>query len=363
MKISKGRFRKMHVILGCVVLIIIVAGVLIGRYIYGNLHPADERYMKKTLQAGFSEKTVSLEDGSLINYGEGPDNGSALLLIHGQGVAWEDYASVLPELSQSFHVFAVDCYGHGESSHDETLYTCEENGNALIWFMKNVIGEECFVSGHSSGGVIAAWLAANAPEQVKGIVLEDPPLFKVTPEEMRESPSCFAWLDSFVTIHNFLEQQEETDYVVYYCKNGYLTSLFGGLKDSIVRSVEDFRTENPGKAPKISWIPYSWLRGMIYIDLYDLKFGEAFYSGSWRKGTDQEAMLKNINCPVIYLKAATNYGKDGVLYAANNDEDAQKVQEHISDCETITIKSGHNIHYEHPDDFISACVKLLSIAR
>lgn len=101
---------------------------------------------------------------------------------------------------------------------------------------------------------------------------------------------------------------------------------------------------------------------MDYADEYDLKFGEVFYDGSWMKDVDQESMLKNIKCPTIYLKAATNYGKDGVLYAANSDEDAKKVQKCISNCETITIKSGHDIHYEHPDVFISAFQKLLKKA-
>lgn len=357
---KKNRVRKMHIILGIVILFITAIGIIAGRYIYGNLHPADEQYMKKITNAGFSEKSALLDDNSLINYGEGPDNGPALLLIHGQGMTWKDYADVLPELSTKFHVFAIDCYGHGESSHDDTLYSCVKNGNDLIWFMKNVIKEKCFVSGHSSGGVMTAWIAANAPEQVSGIVLEDPPLFRVTPTEMQEGASCFAWKDSFVIINNFLNQQEEPDYFTYYYKNSYLLSLFGGMKDKIAQEVELFRRENSGQIPRIFWAPYSLFRGMIYIDLYDVKFGKTFYDGSWMEGVDQETMLKSITCPVVYIKANTNFGKDGVLYAANNDEDAKKVQELISNCETITIKSGHNIHYEHPSVFVSACEKLLN---
>ena len=77
------------------------------------------------------------------------------------------------------------------------------------------------------------------------------------------------------------------------------------------------------------------------------------------KDTDQEKTLKNIQCPVIYLKANTQYGKDGVLYAANTDEDANKVQGLIRNCKRMNIKSGHDIHFEHPDVFISACKELL----
>lgn len=349
----------MYVVLCAIALVLLAAAALLGHFFYSNLHPVDERYMEETLQAGFLEKKAALQDGSVVNYGEGPNNGPALLLIHGQMVTWEDYASVLPELSKKFHVFAADCYGHGESNHDAALYSCEENGKALIWFMENVIGEKCFVSGLSSGGVLTAWLAANAPGQVRGIVLEDPPLFRVTPQEMQAGASCFAWKDSFETIHGFLNQESETDYVVYYFKNGYLTSLFGGLKDRLAQTVGTFRKEHPGEKLKIFWVPYAWLRPMGTVDGYDLKFGETFYDGSWMSGIDQAAMLKSIKCPAIYLKAATNYGKDGVLYAANSDEDAKRVKEYVPDCETITVKSGHDIHYEHPDVFVSACEKIL----
>lgn len=346
----------MLIIFGSLIVVIIAA--LLGRYFYNNMY-YDKNTMSKVTKAGFVEKIITLEDGSVINYGEGPNNGPALLLIHGQLVEWEDYVRVLPQLAKKFHVYAVDCYGHGQSSNKASLYSCNANGEALRWFIKNVIREKCFVSGHSSGGVLTSWLAANASENVKGIVLEDPPLFRVTPQEMQQDKGCFAWKDTFVPIHNFLKQDKKTDYVVYYLKNGYLTTMFGGLKDSIVRSAEAYRKQHLGEPLKISWVPYAWIRGLYYIDDYDLEFGETFYDGSWMKGIDQEAMLKKISCPTIYLKACTNYGKDGVLYAANSEEDAKKVQSLIATCERIDIKSGHDIHFEHPDKFIDVCEKLL----
>ena len=59
----------------------------------------------------------------MINYGEVENGRPALLLIHGQMSVWEDYAPVLPELSKSWHIYAVDVYGHGGSTHDESLYS------------------------------------------------------------------------------------------------------------------------------------------------------------------------------------------------------------------------------------------------
>ena len=358
LRVTKVKIKKMQVVLIVLAFLVIGSVAVLGYFFYRNLHPIDDRYLQQTLAAGFTEQTAALDNGSVINYGEGPDNGPALLLIHGQGVSWEDYAAVLPELSKNYHVFAVDCFGHGQSSHDPALYSCAANGQALIAFMERVIGEQCFVSGHSSGGILAAWLGANAPELVSGVLLEDPPLFSVTPEEMQKGSGCFAWKDTFTTIHSFQNQTDETDFVVYYFKHGYMVSLFGGLKEPVAAAVATFRAEHPDQGPRIYWIPYSWLRLMNTFDHYDLAFGETFYDGSWMNGIHQEAMLKMIPAPTIYLKAETNYGQDGVLYAANSDEDAHKVQACLSDCETMTIKSGHDIHYEHPDFFISAVKNL-----
>ena len=63
---------------------------------------------------GFQEKQVVINSVE-INYGEGPDNGPPLLMMHAQNVTWLSYAKVLPELSRSFHIFAPDCHGHGKT--------------------------------------------------------------------------------------------------------------------------------------------------------------------------------------------------------------------------------------------------------
>lgn len=349
----------MPIVLGIIGVVLICMVVLIGRYLYNNIH-YEEALRSKANQAGLVSKQVKLPDGSFISYGEGPSSGPALLLIHGQAVAWEDYNKVLPELSKYFHVYAVDCYGHGDSTHKVDLYSCKANGEALIWFINNVIKENCYLSGHSSGGILAAWIATNVPEQIDGLILEDPPFFRVTPEEIKAGKGAFAWYDGYIVTNNFMNQRDETDFSLYYLKNSYLITFFGGLQDKILQSAVKYRQENTDKPIQIAWIPYAWLRMLIYMDNYDPKFGNTFYDGSWMKAVDQESILKGIKCSVIYLKANTQYGKDGVLYAANTDDDANKVQNLIGNCERINIKSGHDIHFEQPDVFISACKKFLN---
>jgi pimeloyl-ACP methyl ester carboxylesterase len=349
-------WRVLRMILIVLVAVVAIAIIALGIYAYRNMN-YDKGPLRKTFQAGYEEKQATLKDGTVLNYAEGPDNGPALLLIHGQSMQWEDYSRVLPELSKVYHVFAIDCHGHGESDKNPSKYNGAVMGQDLIEFIEDVIGEPCVVSGHSSGGLLTAWIASNAPEDVLGIVLEDPPLFSVTPEEMENT---FVMKESFESVHGFINQSVEEDYVVYYMENSYLWGMFGELRKLVAKSARDYRGTHPGESLKLWYVPYNWLHGTLYLDDFDLEFAETFYTGTWMDGFDQETTLLNIQCPSVYIKAETSYGKDGVLYAANTDEDAAKVQSLLQDNEIITIKSGHDIHFEHPDEFIKIMVDFLN---
>lgn len=343
---------KRMVTMGAILVLAIVAAVAVVAYRDHNMH-AEGRIISRAYEAGFTEKQA-IVDGAVINYAEGPDNGPVLLLVHGQGMEWEDYASVLPELSIRYRVIAVDCFGHGESLHDPALYTCAANGDALISFAKQVIGGDYIVSGHSSGGIIAAYMALRDREHVTACVLEDPPLFRVTREEAMEGPGTFAWHDGYTVTHSFLQQSEVADYPVWYAANSYLFALFGGLQPMLARQTAAWCADHPGEHVVNAWVPRSWTRGMYFMDDYDPRFGEAFYSGSWLDGIDQEDLLRDIECPVVYLKAMTRYGDDGVLYAATTDGDALRIQQCIKSCVSTTLDSGHDIHVERPDSFVLA---------
>ena len=62
------------------------------------------------------------------------------------------------------------------------------------------------MSGHSSGGILAAYVAGVIPELVKGVMLEDPPFFNVMPGEFENT---FVFHDGFKVTHEFLKQTEE----------------------------------------------------------------------------------------------------------------------------------------------------------
>lgn len=354
MALKKGK--KVVIIMLMVIGILLCAIIVVGAaYVYNNLNYY-KAPLKKTMKAGFEEKQITLEDATILNYAEGPDNGPALLLIHGQIVTWEDYATVLPKLSKYYHVYAIDCHGHGKSSKNPEKYSGRTMGEDFVWFIENVIGEPVVVSGHSSGGLLTAWLAANSPENVLGIVLEDPPFFSC---EASRCKKTFAWIDGFTPCHTFLEQSEKNDFTLYYLENCLWLTYFGKGREGILKYATSYREKHPDNRLELFFLPPSLNRVYWSMDSYDPKFGDTFYNCSWLKNFDHAETLSRINCPSVLIHANWSYDDNGVLLAAMNDEDAKQAHSLIKNNVLIDVISGHDVHYEKPNEFTQIMLEFL----
>jgi len=318
----------------------------IGGFIFNNM-TYFERDMAAVWRAGFVEKQVMI-NGSLLNYAEGPNNGPVLLLIHGQAVDWKSYAKVLPKLSQQYHVFAVDCYGHGNSARVPEKYSTVAMGTDISIFIEKVIGEPVVVSGHSSGGLLAAWLAANKPDLVQGVVLEDPPFFTSV---LPRAEKSWNYVDLATTAHNFLESGE-TDFVSYNIIHGKFITLFKDLQPKLTADVLEYRAKHPDDAVKIYYMPPIMNEIFRGLNTYDPRFGDTFYTDSWNTGFDHAETLANIQVPAVLIHTNWSYNADGILMAAMDDKDAERARSLINDVQFFKVDSGHGFHFEKPAEFI-----------
>lgn len=305
------------------------------------------RNMTAVWQAGFVEKQVII-NGSEMNYAEGPDNGPPLLLIHGQAVDWQNYARVLPELADHYHVFAVDCYGHGRSARVPEKYSNAALGRDLAQFIREVIGETAVVSGHSSGGLLAVWLAANAPDTVRGVILEDPPLFTTT---LPRAEKTWNYVDLASTAHNFVNSGE-TDFVSYQVRHGKFYTLFNELQPRLTQTVLTYRAKYPQEPVKVFYMPPVMNELWRGLHTYDPRFGASFYDGSWNDGFDHADALSHIRVPAVLIHTNWNYDEAGILMAAMDDKDAELARSLIPDVVFVKVDSGHGFHFEKPGDFV-----------
>jgi pimeloyl-ACP methyl ester carboxylesterase len=332
---------------------------LIGSYFYNNVNYI-KKPLKEVYKAGFVEKQIILKDGTVLNYGEGPSNGKTpLLLIHGQGMTWGDYAKVLPELSKHYHVYSVDCHGHGESDKNLEKYSAKEMAEDFIEFIDTEIGEKTVVSGHSSGGMIAAWMAAYSPDRVLGTVIEDSPFFSTEPGRRENT---YVWVYGFQLYEDFKNQNEEQDYFKYNLERSYWKNIFGErLWNWFSKDAVAYHEKHPDEPVHLKYLPPQINRMFESATYpYDQRFGETFYDNTWFKDYNQSEVLSKIKSPTVFIKANTTYDSD-LLVAALSDEDADHVVELLENGKRIDVDSpGHDIHYDKPDEFIEIMVDFLN---
>lgn len=118
-------------------------------------------------------KERSFDTGeATLNYAEGPDSGPPLVMLHGLTDRWQFFLPIIPQLSQRWHIYAVDFRGHGASSRSPP-YRYIDHINDATAFLENVPQETPIVYGASLGGMISLMVAARRPDLVRALIFGD----------------------------------------------------------------------------------------------------------------------------------------------------------------------------------------------
>ena len=281
--------------------------------------------------------------------------GKPLVFLHAQGTDSTSFGSVIPKLAKQYHVYAVDCFGHGKSLHNPKLYTLRACAEAVSDFIREVVKEKCTILGHSSGGLIAAQIAAET-NLCERLILEDPPFFSCEGERRF---STFNYVDLSTVCHRFL-QSDETDFPLFYFENQYAWNFFPeksrqNVREKLTASARKFRTNHPDKNLKVPFWPKYALAGFVGMNNYDPRFGEAFYTNSFNDGLSHAEILKKISCETIFLKAKSAED-NGILMCALSEEDLAEVVR-LTLCSVVRFDCGHGIHIEKKRDFLKVLLR------
>lgn len=314
--------------------------------------------MTTLARAGFAERQFDTGEVTL-NYVEGPANGPQLVLLPGQTMPWQSYTKVLPALARHFHVFAVDVRGHGRSGWTTGRYTFGAMGRDVAAFLRGVVKRPAIVSGNSSGGVIAVAAAVEAPELVRGLVPEDPPLFSCEHPRILQ---CY--------VAKVLES------AVRHCGGpgprdvpGFFSELTVPTQGSqailkfprpavqlvrfIVWVYRRFRPEGP---IDLSFLPLAIRLFVKGISEYDADFSRACLDGSIHADFSHEAALRKVRCPVLLLQADWFMHPTLGLVGAMNDDDVARVKACLPQVELQRVHGAHQLHVDQPQVFVDALV-------
>ena len=138
---------------------------------------------------GATARDVTLADGTRLRLIEsGAASGAPILLVHGFGASSFQWRFQLTALAAAgFHVLAPDLPGHGFSqlTFPTGEYTREAYARRL-WLLLDAIGiDHTPIVGQSMGGAVAAEMALQQPDRVRGLVLLSPVGFGTVPPRAR----------------------------------------------------------------------------------------------------------------------------------------------------------------------------------
>ncbi|MCU0354070.1 MAG: alpha/beta hydrolase [Cytophagales bacterium] len=306
-------------------------------------------------KAGFEEKQFVVGKVTL-NYVAGPDNGIPLVLIPAQIATWESYQKVLPDLSTRFQVYAVDIRGHGKSSWTTGDYSWGSIGGDMSAFLKEVVQEPAFVSGNSSGGIIALWLAAHVPNHVCGIVLEDAPLFSVEMPRFRDKDRfVYNGLKHLVETIGNVDNRDLADYLrgtKVPLKNGRVKRVPDWIVDVISWFIKRYQKSHPNQPVDIWYFPFTLRLLIKSISQFDPDFARAFVDGRFYESLNHEEALKKVKCPMLILHANWFRHPEFGLVGALDDSDIFHAKEVLPQLQYKKIDANHVIHVFKPKEFV-----------
>ncbi|MEO6788657.1 MAG: alpha/beta hydrolase [Chthoniobacteraceae bacterium] len=260
-----------------------------------------------------------------LRYAEGPAAGPTLLLLHGITRCWRDWEPLLPALTSEWRVIAPDHRGHGGSERAGSYLVMDYVSDA-VRFVRDEVAAPLVVAGHSLGATVAAAVAAELPQFVRGVVLEDPPF-----HTMGNMINGTAWQAQFIGMRDVAR------------RGGTVGELAAALAEIRVPVSGDFK--RLGELRDLASLHWS---AECLADL-DPEVLTPVIEGRWLDGYDFTEVLSRVRCPALLLQA--DAGAGGALSATNADEAVAA----LSSCQRVHFPGvGHQLHRDRPEAVLRA---------
>lgn len=279
------------------------------------------------------ETTFRASAGHRLNVASWDGDSPPIVLLHGVTRRWQDWLSVVPFLTTRWNVHALDFRGHGSSDRTPGAYRIADYVPDVIAFLRSELNEPAIVVGHSLGGNVAAGVAAGAPDRVRGVVLEDPPL-EMAGRRIDETP--------FLETFRVFIQHAGSDRAA--------GEIAGAMAESVVTLPQVAAPMRLG-ALRDAVSLRSSAAGLKRLDPEVL---EVPIAGRWLDGSDVRRDLQAIVCPTLLLQS------DFAAGGAMPDDHAAEMAALLRDGSYIRLPGlGHNLHGMATEAFLRLLLPFL----
>ena len=260
-------------------------------------------------------------DGVSINMFELKSGGGRdLLMLHGVGRAGRTFSAFAAMLPDQLRISAIDFRGHGQSGRSDNPYHVKDyvtDSDAAV----KAIDRPTIVYGHSLGSLVAAAVAAQLPNVVSAIVLEDPPS-----KGYWDKIETTNYHPTFVAMQQWASR---TDLSV--------SEIASQLSEAPMRPAPDGRAVKLGDVRDAVSLRFS----ASCVRQLDPNVMKTILEDDWLAGYDIDSILSAIHCPVLLLRGNTALG--GMLPS----DDADRLVGKLHDCTRIDFPAaGHLLHWQ-----------------
>ncbi|MBY0595389.1 alpha/beta fold hydrolase [Bacillus bingmayongensis] len=250
-----------------------------------------------------------------LHYVKSNSKGVPILLLHGGISRWEAFQTIIPELENEGHVYAIDLRGHGKSGRVTNGYHVKDYVQDIISFIEECMTEPPIIFGHSLGGMIGIQVTAEYPELVKGLIIGDSPMslevLKEGSEKLRKWKGIVQ--KGAATNQNMMAKKGENPLLDFMIESVMLTD------------------------PQVL---------DVMIDHCDETY----------MGYDMNTLLPKIQCPVLLLQG--NPERNGVV----RDSDVKKALGLLPNAKHVKLENaGHTLHIEDKAAVLDAIVPFIQL--
>lgn len=233
---------------------------------------------------------------------EGSENRPPLVLLHGFSDNGRCWIQVVNQVADQYDVIMPDARGHGRTEGPSTSLAYDLLAQDVIGLIETLGLEQPILFGHSMGALTALVAAAQAPDLVRAIVLEDPPFWN---EAQKKA----------ITVAQLEEEQA------------------GGLefrKRPLTEKLEAIRQDNPHWAEE-EFLPWAESKGEHDPGILAPEIRLEIRTYDWRTAATK------VQCPALLLTAHP--------WGIVKPETAREAANLITHCKVAQInEAGHCIH-------------------
>lgn len=244
---------------------------------------------------------------------KGLEDRPKLVFLHGLMGSWTNWRRIITAFEGSFQVLAYDQRGHGKSFRPQTGYTPQDYAQDLRVILDELGWDKISLVGHSMGGRNAFVFAAQYPERVERLVVED-----ISPQGSEENV-------------REIEQILQKVLTPFYDKRQAKEQILGAFENQVLAQYlyANIAEVSPG--------------------VFDWRFSKEAIIASVRAGHEKSLWeeWKRVKAPTLLIRGENSSDLTQQFYE-------KMLAENPLSKGKVILGSGHWVHFDQPNAFIQA---------